>query len=89
MDSLQELTDKIQLLSDDLHIEVLKIIKLQYEPTVSISENNNGCFINMNELNNDTIEKIQKFIEFNIKNDNEMDSYEKQKNIIYENFINK
>ena len=88
MSMLEELTEQIQSLPDDLHIDILKIIRTQNEPNINISENNNGCFINMNELNNNTIEQIKKFIDFNNKNINEMKSYENQKNIIYENLIN-
>lgn len=88
MSMLEELTEQIQSLPDDLHIDILKIIKTQNEPNINISENNNGCFINMNELNENTIEQIKKFIDFNNKNINEMKSYENQKNIIYENLIN-
>ena len=47
--NLEDLAHKIQGLDKSHHIEILRLIK-ETNPSCSISENKNGCFINMNEL---------------------------------------
>ena len=45
--NLEDLAHKIQGLDKSHHIEILRLIK-ETNPSCSISENKNGCFINMN-----------------------------------------
>ena len=52
------LRDKIQALDKFHQIEIFKILKTD---NVNYTENRNGIFINMNELDNKIIKKIEKY----------------------------
>jgi hypothetical protein len=56
---LKELRDTISELDACEQVEVLKIIE---KNKIKYTENKNGVFINMNKLNNKTIEELDKFI---------------------------
>ena len=56
---LKELRDTISELDSCEQVEVLKIIE---KNKIKYTENKNGVFINMNKLNNKTIEELEKFI---------------------------
>ena len=58
---LRELRDTISELDVCEQAEVLKIIE---KNKIKYTENKNGVFINMNKLNNKTIEDLDKFIEY-------------------------
>ena len=58
---LRELRDTISELDVCEQVEVLKIIE---KNKIKYTENKNGVFINMNKLNNKTIEDLDKFIEY-------------------------
>jgi len=49
-------------LSKDDHIKILEII-FNYNKTI-ISENNNGCFIHIEDLSEEIIEKIEHYIKY-------------------------
>lgn len=57
----KDLVKEIDNLSNDEHIEIFKIIK---NFTDKYTKNDNGIFINISVLDNDTIEKIYKFVNF-------------------------
>nr|UZT28882.1 hypothetical protein [Nucleocytoviricota sp.] len=44
------------------HIEILKLLENQYD--VNLNENNNGTFINLTDLKNETIQKLQEYINY-------------------------
>jgi hypothetical protein len=56
---LKELRDTISELDVCEQVEVLKIIE---KNKIKYTENKNGIFINMNKLNNKTIEDLELFI---------------------------
>lgn len=58
---LRELRDTISELDVCEQVEVLKIIE---KNKIKYTENKNGVFINMNKLNNKTIEDLELFIEY-------------------------
>ncbi len=58
-EKLKELRDTISELDVCEQVEVLKIIE---KNKIKYTENKNGIFINMNKLNNKTIEDLELFI---------------------------
>ena len=58
----QLIKEKIELLSKQHQIELLRI--LSAIPGISISENNNGVFINLTQQNDIVFEKIENFLEY-------------------------
>jgi hypothetical protein len=64
------LKKKILNLTKKEHIEVFKIIKENKE---NYSENRNGVFINMNNLDTQIIEKVSNFVDFCYENNRKMD----------------
>jgi hypothetical protein len=60
---LEKMCEIIETFSKEEHIKILKIINDSHNHN-SISENNNGTFIHMEDLNDSTIEQIQKYIDY-------------------------
>lgn len=85
--SLEELSNTITNLDKPHHIEILRMIK-QDAQNIPISENTNGCFINMNELNDDLLHKIRQYVDYNENQQIELDQHETIKNTIIEELIN-
>lgn len=84
--SLEELSQKINVLEKHHHIEILRMIKKNQQNMV-ISENSNGCFINMNELNEDLIQKIINYVNYNENQEKELNQHESIKNTIIQEMI--
>jgi len=73
----------IENFSKEDQIEILKIISnvnIQL-----ISENNNGSFINMNDLNDDTLLKVNNYVDYVLKKNNEINNIENEKDILKSN----
>lgn len=85
--SLEELSNTITNLDKPHHIEILRMIK-QDAQNIPISENTNGCFINMNEINAPLLEKIKKYVDYNKNQQIELEQHETIKNTIIEEMIN-
>lgn len=81
IESLEEISQSIANLDKHHHIELLRMIKRDQQ-NVTISENTNGCFINMNELNDDLLEKIKTYVLYNINQEIELNKHENMKNTI-------
>lgn len=81
---LKNLTEKIEKLDIKYHIEILRILK---KNNINITENNNGCFINMNDVNDKIINEIEDFILFNQNNENELKKQEEIKKSLIENVL--
>ena len=80
---LSVLCKTIEYFSKEDQIEILKIIS---NVNVNlISENNNGSFINMNDLNEDTLLKINGYVEYVLKKNNEINNIENEKDILKNN----
>lgn len=69
MDNVKVILSHINSLNLNLeqHIEIYKIIKL--DKNVKIMKNNNGVFINLYDLSNDTLNKLQILIHYISTND--------------------
>lgn len=85
--SLEELSNTITNLDKPHHIEILRMIK-QDAQNIPISENTNGCFINMNELNDALLHKIRQYVDYNENQQLELDQHETIKNTIIEELNN-
>ena len=62
MSRLEKIVDLIETFSKEDHIKILEII-FNYNKSI-ISENNNGCFIHIEDLSEDVIEKIEHYIKY-------------------------
>ena len=84
---LENLVNCIEPLHTEHHIEILRIIKNK-QPGIRITENNNGCFINMNDIDERILFDINNYLEFNKKREKELEDHETTKNnIIEKNFV--
>ena len=81
---LKNITDEIENLDIKYHIEILRIFK---NNNINITENNNGCFINMNDVNDKIIKEIKDFILFNKNNETELKKQEEIKKSLIENVL--
>lgn len=63
MDKLNSLISKINSLglNSEQYIEIYKIIK---KDNIKIMKNNNGAFINLNNLSKNTLEELEKMVEY-------------------------
>ena len=78
----ESINSKIEKLNKKQHIEILRIITK--DEKVNISENKNGTFINMNELNNEIINKIVEYLNYIETKEKELINIENKKNKIAE-----
>jgi hypothetical protein len=74
---LENMCKIIEGFSKEDHIEILKIINANDNST--LSENNNGTFVRMEDLTQNTIQLIDARIEYVLKQHNEIDIIEKEK----------
>lgn len=66
IETLQKIKDIVEQYNKQQQLDILKIF---IEDTVNISENLNGTFINLTDIQDSTIKKIQEYINFiNIQN---------------------
>ena len=78
----ENINSKFEKLNKKQHIELLRIITK--DEKVNISENKNGTFINMNELNNEIINKIVEYLNYIETKEKELINIENKKNKIAE-----
>ena len=57
-------------------IEIEEIFKIIYKSNNNYSKNNHGIFINLNLFDEETLSKINNYIDFCIKSHNEINKYE-------------
>ena len=81
---LVELKSKIENIDKEKHIEIFKILK---EHEVPFSENKNGIFVNLSELSDVIIEKIETYIVYIKKQEEEFNIIEKQKEQYIKDFF--
>jgi hypothetical protein len=77
--------EKIELLSKQHQIELLRILSII--PGISISENNNGVFINLTQQNDIVFEKIENFLEYVNVQQKSLSFLEKQQDDIETEFF--
>lgn len=73
------LFEKISNMTKTEHEEIFKIIK-DNNKAITYSKNKNGVFFNLSSLNNETINEINKFVNYCLNNKKELDDYDKKIN---------
>lgn len=71
----KKMAKQINCLSPTEHLEILKIVD---KYNIQYTQNNNGVFINISNLELDLLDEISVFIDFCIKNNKELDEYDKK-----------
>lgn len=80
----QQLCEEIKrYVNNSEHIEILRIIRSSTN-NISISENSNGCFINMDDIDSDTFQNIKRYVDFYKKKEEELKQQEAEKNNLVE-----
>jgi hypothetical protein len=83
MNKLDKMNHQIDNFSKEDHIKILEIIA-NYNRSI-ISENSNGCFIHMEDLPEDIIEKIEHYISYVLLKESEINKVESTKDILKNN----
>ena len=83
MSKLEKMVHHIDSFSKEDHIKILEIIA-NYNRNI-ISENSNGCFIHMEDLSEDVIEKIEHYINYVMLKESEISKVETTKDILKNN----
>jgi hypothetical protein len=81
---LQTIKDAIEHFNKQQQIEILKLL---IKNTTTISENNNGSFINLTELSITTLIKLEEYIQFVNTQHNQLQCMEQEKDIIKKEFF--
>ena len=79
---LEAINSKIEKLNKKQHVEILRII--MKNDKINISENKNGTFINMNELDESIITNIMDYLEYIETKEKELNDVENEKNKLAE-----
>jgi|UniRef100_A0A6C0D1P5 hypothetical protein len=83
MSKLEKMVHHIDNFSKEDHIKILEIIA-NYNRNI-ISENSNGCFIHMEDLSEEIIEKIEHYINYVMLKESEISKVETTKDILKNN----
>ena len=79
-DYLKTMVFKIEQMKKQNHLGILRILMNDNEEC--INENKNGIYINLSEVNRETIQRIQKYIDYISFQEDNLNSIEtKQKNV--------
>jgi len=76
MTHLIDLRDKIQKLNKFHQLEIFRIFKTQ---NAAYTENRNGIFINMNNLDKDTLKILEEYLNYVSTQQDHLDTIERQK----------
>ena len=87
LDKLQNIKKSIEEMNISYQKEILKI--LNKEDSVIISENNNGTFINLSNLNDIILQKLEKYIEYVNNQQHILKFIEEEKSNIENEFFSK
>ena len=74
---LQNIKKVVEEYNTEQQEDILNIIR--EGDNISINENKNGFFVNLTNLNNDIISKIEKYMEYIILQENHLTNMESQK----------
>ena len=66
------------------NVEIIELFKIILETGENYTKNNNGVFFNLNWLNEETLKKLNNYILFCIKSQNEITKYELMKSLLNE-----
>tara|TARA_B100000989_G_C19307014_1_gene370888 strand:- start:170 stop:439 length:270 start_codon:yes stop_codon:yes gene_type:complete len=83
---LESLKKDIEQLNESDHLKILNIL---LENNVNISENVNGCFINLSDLDDDVIDKLCNFLRFLNEQIDNLNIVEDQKKSMKTKYFNK
>ena len=87
IDRLHTIKETIELMNKSYQVEILKL--LISEESIVLSENNNGTFINLSNLDIIVINKLEKFIEYVKTQQSQLSHIENEKLNIKNEFFNK
>ena len=82
--NLLEIKSEVEKFDKQKQIDILRIF---LEDKCNVTENNNGCFINLSQLNEETLQKIVSFIEYKNKQEEYIAQYEHKKNELKKNYM--
>ena len=86
MERIKKIKKEIENMSKYHQIEVLRLCKNNND--ILINENNNGTFINLTEVNEIVLQKLEDYVSYVIEQKYELDLIEKKKNNLQNNFFN-
>ena len=86
IEQLEILRDKIQNIEDDSqhHLKILEILKVN---NVNYSENSNGVFVNMNNLDDDIINKLKEYLVYIDQQNKKFEDVENIKNQLKKDYL--
>ena len=82
--NLQLIKTRIENMSIYHQKEILRIFN---DNSTTLNQNNNGTFINLTQLDNSIIEKINKYIQYVDEQENELNEVEHEKDRIQNTFF--
>jgi hypothetical protein len=84
---LENMCRIIETFSKEENIKILEIIKLN--DNTSLSENNNGTFIHMEDLSVNTLNQIKTYMDYVLKKEGDINEVEQTKDKMKNNINNK
>jgi len=85
MDDLNSIKEKIERLSKERHIEILKI--LNQFPTVVMNENKSGVFINITTLEQEPLNSLVEYMKYIDEQEENLKTIEYQKKEFEDNYF--
>ena len=82
--NLDKIRQKIELMNKENHIEIAKLLK---EKNIKLTENNNGIFINLTNLSEETIFLLLKYIKHIENQENILNIIENKKEELENKFF--
>tara|TARA_Y100000389_G_C17127645_1_gene348624 strand:- start:220 stop:492 length:273 start_codon:yes stop_codon:yes gene_type:complete len=86
MFSVQEIKDKIEVMTKDDHLEILSL--LSNHTDVKLNENKSGVFVNLSQVNDDVINQLCEYITYKDNQEEQLMKMEQQKKEYKDNFFN-
>ena len=86
IENLKKIKNCIEIFNKQQQTDILKLL---IKNNVNISENSNGSFINLTELDNQIINELEKYITFINTQNNNLNNFENQKKILENEFFDK
>ena len=83
--NLQELNDRIEVMTKYHQVEILRIFDAAHES--HINENKNGTFVNLTEVTPNTLELVASYVKYVDEQTHELEEIESEKSQIQETFF--